>query len=185
MTSFIFSTMGPFGRFVIKTNFYTSFHSDIQRSIDFLWSEGACKIDPPLSLSKNPYNHSMPIWNPLTFCGSQTKFGPMGPHIKSVGTQNCLLNLSTILKFKPYKYFLMHVYPTIHLRPKRCLILLTPCIQYIHLAHEDKLSFYEVPFWAMSKFAFLLKCQTTTGGLVCNWISCTRLCFMTHHFGSV
>ena len=31
-------------------------------------------------------------------------------------------------------------------------------------------SFYEVPFWAMFKSTFFFKSQTTTRGLVCNWI---------------
>ena len=43
--------------------------------------------------------------------------------------------------FEPLKVHLMHVYLAILLMHKRFLMFLTPCIQYLHLSHEDKFSF--------------------------------------------
>ena len=57
------------------------------------------------------------------------------------------LILSTILKIKPYKHFLMHVYLAVYSRPKRFLMFLKPYIKYIHSSHEDKFPF-RVILWS-------------------------------------
>ena len=118
--------------------------------------------------------------------------GHASPDRATVGAQNYFSIFEYLIQilscFKPPWTLSMHMFPAISMRPKWCLMFLTPFIQPVHVFYKVKLAFWTIQrslIWAVSVLHFLPICQTAIGGHVCVWISCTQLCFMDHHFEEV
>ena len=73
----------------------------------------------------------------------------------------------------PYKCFLMHMYQTVHLKHRRCLMFLTPCIQCVYVFHEDKFPF-QVILWSfiLSNVQICIFAQVSSSDRrLCLWLN--------------